>query len=281
LTVETDETLKYDPSTHFAIGENWAAYSRTVTHNDVANAVREMQRLLGRRDLAGRRFLDIGCGSGIHALAALKLGAASVTAVDIDSTSVATASALIRQHWNKNNYTVRQANIFALAPQDVGRFDVVYSWGVLHHTGDMWTAISRAADLLKDGGLLAIALYRKTPMCGFWRREKRWYVRSGRLARGFAVGTFVTARFLRDAARMKNPLAKIRAHTHKKRGMKWYNDVVDWLGGYPYESAAPEEVIAHLEAAGLRLKQMFKGRRDLGLLGSGNAEYVFEKVTGG
>ncbi|HYN39418.1 MAG TPA: class I SAM-dependent methyltransferase [Rhodospirillales bacterium] len=272
----TTDALKFDATTHFGFGKNWAAYSRTVTEDDIQNAVREMQRLFGRDDLAGARFLDIGCGSGIHTLAALRLGAASVTAVDFDEKSVATASTLVGQWWTGSKPLIRQGNVFELTPAECGRFDIVYSWGVLHHTGDMWTALDRAAALVDDGGTLAIALYRKTPMCGFWRWEKRRFTHGGALFRGSAIGLFVAARFVRDVARLKNPFTKIGAH-NRKRGMKWYIDVLDWLGGYPYESARPEDVVARLEAAGFRLKQMFKARRDLGILGSGNAEYVFEK----
>lgn len=270
------QSLKFDPETHFAFGANWAAYGRTVTEDDIEHATRELRRLLGREDLSGARFLDVGCGSGIHALAALRLGAASVTAVDFDPKSVETARALLARWWTGGNYDIRQGNVFLLTPAADGQFDIVYSWGVLHHTGDMWAGVDRVAELVRDGGLLAIALYRKTPMCGFWRWEKRRYTHGGRLFRGSAVGLFIAARFVRDAARLKNPFARIGVH-NRKRGMKWYTDVIDWLGGYPYESASPDEVTARLEPAGFRLKQMFKARRDLGILGSGNAEYLFEK----
>ncbi|MBK8174919.1 MAG: class I SAM-dependent methyltransferase [Rhodospirillales bacterium] len=276
--METDvESLKYDRGTHFEFGKNWTAYSLTVTEDDIARSMREMRRMLGRESLHGLRFLDIGCGSGIHALAALRLGAAMVTAIDIDPHSVGAARALIGQHWAQANYLIREGNVFLLTPDDLGHFDLVYSWGVLHHTGDMWTAIRRAAGFVEPGGTLAIALYRKTPMCAFWRWEKRRYTRGGPFFRGAAIGVFVAARVLRDAVRLKNPMAKIRVH-NEKRGMKWYTDVIDWLGGYPYESASPKEVAAFLEPIGFRPRATFKARRDLGLLGSGNAEYTFEKA---
>ena len=41
----------------------------------------------------------------------------------------------------------------------LGRFSYVYSWGVLHHTGAMWTALDNASTCLESGGLLHVALY--------------------------------------------------------------------------------------------------------------------------
>jgi 2-polyprenyl-6-hydroxyphenyl methylase/3-demethylubiquinone-9 3-methyltransferase len=272
------DDLKFDPETHFKFGENWAKYSRTVTEADVEHATIELRRMIGRDDLAGMHFLDVGCGSGIHSLAALRLGARRVTALDFDVKSVETARSLIGRWWTGDNYLIQQGNVFQLSSAEHGEFDIVYSWGVLHHTGDMWAALYRVAQLVADGGILAIALYRETPMCGFWRWEKRRYAHGGVLFRSCALGLFLAGRFARDAMRLKNPFAKIGAH-NRKRGMKWYTDAIDWLGGYPYESASPAEVIARLEGKGFRLKRLFKARRDLGLLGSGNAEYVFEKQT--
>ena len=159
-----------------------------------------------------------------------------------------------------------------------GRFDVVYSWGVLHHTGDLAGALRRAAALVAPDGLFIVALYRKTWMCPFWRLEKRWYAHASPRAQAivraiylrlFALGLLVTGR------RLKDYVAGYPSH----RGMDFYHDVHDWLGGYPYESMSPAEFETAMSQMGFGLVRSFadKGRilaRNTGIFGSGCDEYV-------
>jgi len=123
--METD--IKYDQSKHFAFGKNWAGYSRTITEADIDSAKAELQKLLDLESLEGRTFLDIGCGSGIHSLCALKLGAGSVHALDIDPDSVNTTRAVLEKYWHGSNYRVEQQNIFTAGEGKVPRHDIVYS----------------------------------------------------------------------------------------------------------------------------------------------------------
>lgn len=271
------DALKHDPQTHFEFGKNWARYGKTITQEDIEISEGNLKRLLGHDTLSGKTFLDIGCGSGVHSLSALRLGAESVRAIDIDENSVATTKAVLAGHWTRPNYQVEQANIFEASAEKWGRFDTVYSWGVLHHTGDMWGAIRNAAGLVSPGGIFAIAIYRKTGFCGFWRWEKYLYTRLGKLFRGPVILLYVLLRALRDLLRLRNPLRKIRGH-NRKRGMKWYTDVIDWLGGYPYESATPKEIKDFVEGLGFRQEQSFKTKSKSGFLGTGNAEYQFRKI---
>ena len=135
---------------------------------------RELLKLLDRSELAGASFLDIGCGSGLHALAALRLGASKVLAIDVDPEFVATATSVLASHAAGQAWTVRQQSILQAEP-DMGLFDIVYSWGVLHHTGDLALALRNATALVAPGGLFVCALYRRTLLDPFWIREKRWY----------------------------------------------------------------------------------------------------------
>ena len=272
--METD--LKHDQTTHFAFGENWVRYSKSISDSEIDNAESELRRLLRRDSLVGLRFLDIGCGSGIHALAALRLGADFLQAVDVDPNSVETTRTVLSRFWPEQNYRVEGANVFDMTVESFEPFDIVYSWGVLHHTGDLWTAMENAAGLVKSGGTLAIAIYRKTPFCGMWRSIKKQYVRRGPVFRGSVIGIYVTVTVLRDVFSFKNPLRRIRGF-NKERGMHWYVDVVDWVGGYPYESATSDEIEAFLRARGFTLEESFKTKPSLGILGSGNAEYRFLK----
>ena len=269
--------IKFDQSTHFEFGKNWSAYSETISDNDINSAKDQLRHLLGLQDLNGKSFLDIGCGSGIHSLSALKLGAATVHAIDIDPNSVNTTRKVLEKYWENDNYKIEQQNIFEVNKDSFPQFDIVYSWGVLHHTGDMWNAIDMATQLVKPEGLFAIAIYRKTGLCKFWQWEKKLYTDSPQFIKTFLVWIFIGMKMLRDLLRFKNPFKKIRRHSDKKRGMKWYYDVIDWLGGYPYESASPEEIESFFSDRGFSLKHAFKTRKRLGVFGTGNAEYLFIK----
>jgi 2-polyprenyl-6-hydroxyphenyl methylase/3-demethylubiquinone-9 3-methyltransferase len=263
--------------THFAFGKNWASYAAGAGAEELAEARRGLAELLGP-DLGGRRFLDIGCGSGIHALAAVSLGAGEVLAVDIDPDSVATTRRMLETHAPGSRWTVRQASVFELDPATTGTFDVVYSWGVLHHTGDMERAVRNAAALVAPGGEFAIALYRRTLCCGLWKIEKRWYAKASpeaqRVAdriytRAFGIGLAATGR------RLSTYVAGYRG----RRGMDFAHDVRDWLGGWPYESISAEQVDRLLVPLGFELRKLV-GRRGLevGAFGVGCNEYVYRRT---
>ena len=161
----------------FPFGENWASFAESAALDRLDQAVESLQRLIGDDyDLAGRRFLDVGCGSGLHACAAARLGA-TVTAIDLDPESVRTTVKLAHRFGLAASITARCASVFELDSSEMGKYDVVYSWGVLHHTGKMWSALNSVAGLLAEGpdSQLVVALYRRTRLCGFWRAEKRLY----------------------------------------------------------------------------------------------------------
>ena len=88
-----------------------------------------------------------------------------MTAIDIDENSVATAQELLTKYVPDAKWSAKIASIFEASPATLGSFDVVYSWGVLHHTGAMWKAIESAAGFRHSGGQFAIAIYSATT-CG-------------------------------------------------------------------------------------------------------------------
>ncbi len=221
-----------DLRTHYSFGENWARFAAGLNDTQITRAGAGLVRLVGDH-IAGKSFLDLGCGSGLHSLAALGLGAVSVTAVDIDPHSVETARTLLSRHAEGQAWTVETRSAFDLMP-DAGGYDIVYSWGVLHHTGDMRRAIRCAAALVRPGGRLVLAIYRKTPMCRFWRLEKRLYSRSPGWFRTAADAALASLIVLGLVATGRNPVRYIRAYP-AARGMTFLSDVRDWLGGYPYE----------------------------------------------
>ena len=273
--MSTDESLKTDVATHFEFGENWATFSESISKEKIREAEIGLLNLLSAEDIAGRSFLDIGCGSGLHSLAALNLGAASVTAIDIDPDSVATSKHTLAKHSPTGEFRCVTGNVFAPPFDDGEKFDIVYSWGVLHHTGSMWQAIEKAIELVAPGGKLVIAIYLKTRFCRFWKAEKRFFTSLPKLLRWPVVWLYSALCFLRILAKGQNPISHI-AEYEKKRGMSWYRDLIDWLGGYPYESASSEEVIDFVERQGGQLHNALGTAPGFGLMGSGCAEYVFD-----
>ncbi len=254
----------------FHFGENWQRYLAHVDDEAVAFAERGLLKLVPRDRLRGATFIDIGCGSGIHALAAYRLGA-KVTAIDVDADSVAAALVLLNRYGAEAD--VRRESVFDAQ----GQFDVVYSWGVLHHTAAMWKAIEHAAGLVKPGGLFAIALYQKTPACGVWARIKRRYSKSGRTVQSVIRYPYMALLLLRLAAGGTHVRRYLRDYK-SNRGMNFFTDIHDWLGGYPYESASAEEIKTFFDGLGFGV--VFEDPRPAGrgVFGTGCIEFTFEKT---
>jgi 2-polyprenyl-6-hydroxyphenyl methylase/3-demethylubiquinone-9 3-methyltransferase len=266
-----DET---DLASHFAFGKNWRSFVETVNEDSIAMAVQSLTRLLPAEQLRGRQFLDIGCGSGLTMLAAMRLGAGAVQGVDIDPNSVAAADALLTRFVPGGAWSVKVASVFDLPQQSGGTFDIVHSWGVLHHTGNMTEAIRRAAALVAPGGHFIIALYRKTPLCRLWKVEKRLYSAAPRPIQATMRGVYYSAYCAGLLATGRSPQEYIRTYK-SARGMDWAHDVHDWLGGYPYESITPAEATAQLRSLGFDLVRAYEKPAPLGgLFGSHCDEFI-------
>jgi 2-polyprenyl-6-hydroxyphenyl methylase/3-demethylubiquinone-9 3-methyltransferase len=233
-----------------------------------------LTRLVG--DVQGCSFLDIGCGSGLHSAAALALGASKVRAVDYDPDSVATTRAVLERFAPGLDWTVERADALDLKTLPTETFDIVYSWGVLHHTGDMWKGISNAAALVAPGGRLVLALYLRTPLCGAWKVEKRIYSSQRWLRpaiKGIYVGAYMVAKQIRTGG-----VRKYISDYKKSRGMNFLTDVDDWLGGYPYESVIPSELHSRMKEAGFRFDTEFNIRSGRGVFGAGCGEWRFMRA---
>jgi 2-polyprenyl-6-hydroxyphenyl methylase/3-demethylubiquinone-9 3-methyltransferase len=265
-----------DRNTHFEFGQNWRDYSKTVDQAKINAAVDGLRKLFPD-GLSGKTFLDIGCGSGLHSLAAMLLGAASVVAADIDENSVSTTRELLSKYGPAANWRADIVSLFDATPETLGTFDVVYSWGVLHHTGDMWRAIERAATFAKPGGQFAIAIYAKTPMDAFWKAEKKFYKSAPKPVQWVLRQSFVGSLILAKLARGQNPAEIFR--TAPKRGMNRSHDLHDWMGGYPYETASTKELRERICALGFSEERSFPLPPCLGVFGSGNHELVFRRTS--
>ena len=265
----------------FEFGKNWQAFLRSVDEPRILAAEASLLSMLRCHDLAGRSFLDIGCGSGLFSLAARRQGA-RVHSFDFDAESVACARELRRRYAaDAAEWTIEQGSVLDrdyLAA--LGTFDVVYSWGVLHHTGHMWDAAAAACRAVGPGGLLFIALYNDVgTKSQRWRRIKQLYNRLPRLLRPLLTAATIAPEEAKALARLTlsgRPLDYLKLWTrHGDRGMNRWRDAVDWVGGYPYEVATPEAVFDFCRERGFTLRSLKCGGAGLGC-----NEFVFERTPG-
>lgn len=263
----------------FEFGKNWSAFLAVLDDERIAKAEESLKEMLECDSLDGKTFLDIGSGSGLFSLAARRLGA-KVHSFDFDSNSFACTQELRNRYFpNDPNWRVEQGSALDTDYiKSLGKFDIVYSWGVLHHTGEMWRALENAGIPTTVGGKLFIAIYNDTgSQARRWHWIKKTYCRLPRLLKTpFAIAVILPEEgksFLRSLITLK-PMNYIRSWTQYKngRGMNRWHDIIDWVGGYPYEVATPDEIFEFYKKRGFSLTKIKTGG-----VGLGCNEFVFER----
>ena len=280
-TVALQHSAEVASGERFEFGKNWSAFLSVLDETRIATAENSLREMLECGDLAGKTFLDIGSGSGLFSLAARRLGA-KVHSFDFDSNSYACTKELRRRYFaDDGDWTVEQGSALdADYVASLGKFDIVYSWGVLHHTGEMWRALDNAVIPTTVNGKLFIAIYNDTgSQARRWHWIKKTYCRLPRLLKTpFAIAAILPdeLRSLAGSILALKPGTYIRSWTQYKnaRGMNRWHDIIDWVGGYPYEVATVDEIFEFYKQRGFSLAKV-KSRG----IGLGCNEFVFERMT--
>lgn len=257
----------------FAFGRNWQQFVRRNLDDERISTARDhILSFLRKKDLNGLAFLDIGCGSGINSAAVSSCGAGRIFSFDYDSNSVAATTQVRDRIGGGANWQVARGDVLDDAfIHSLGKWAFVYSWGVLHHTGDVWRAIKNASETVADGGLFYIALYSADaePNPDFWLRIKREYNEGSWLKRQKMVLWYVWSYKLhRNVRELPVFLSEVRGYK-KRRGMSLLVDVRDWVGGWPMEFTYDADVIAFVAARGFALENIKTGEA--------NTEFLFRK----
>jgi 2-polyprenyl-3-methyl-5-hydroxy-6-metoxy-1,4-benzoquinol methylase len=277
MSATPSHAVEVEQGERFEFGKNWSRFLSTLNDDRIFTAEQSLRRMLEVEDLRGKRFLDIGSGSGLFSLAARRLGA-RVHSFDYDPHSVACTTELRRRYFpNSPDWVVEEGSALdADYVRSLGQFDIVYSWGVLHHTGSMWTGLENAQQAVAPGGKLFIAIYNDTgTQAQRWLWIKRTYNKLPRFLRTpFAL--IVSApeegkAFLRGLlkGRPGDYFRMLKTYSNR-RGMNHWYDIIDWVGGYPYEVATVDQLFEFYKSRGFSLTKM-----KCGYVGLGCNELVF------
>lgn len=264
-----------DKGYRFKFGKNWSAFLSTLTEERIEIAKQSLVEMLECNNLTGKTFLDVGCGSGLFSLAAMKLGATTYS-FDFDPTSVRCCQFLKAKYFPQEKWIIQEGSILNKEYiNSLGKFDIVYSWGVLHHTGNLLLALENVDLAVKEGGKLLIAIYNdQGKISEYWKKIKRIYNASF-IGRVFIISIHLPVFFLKgllgDIANLKNPIKRYKEYK-RNRGMSIYHDWMDWLGGLPFEVASPEFIFEYYKNKNyslIKLKSTISSR---------NNQFVFLNV---
>ena len=259
----------------FSFGKNWKNYLNSLSIEKIQIAKQSLKDFLG--NITGKTCIDIGSGSGIFSYSMYALGVKEITSVDIDPFSLQCSNYLRSKVKNPERWNIYQGSILDKKfISQSGKYDIVYSWGVLHHTGNMWEAIKNAASLVNDNGIFFLAIYNKTRSSRFWLKVKKGYNLSPKIGKklmNFLL--FSGMYFILPLLSLKNPLIRLKNYK-KNRGMAPMTDVKDWLGGYPFEVATFKEIVTFINRIDQNFKLVKYNKVNPGV--NANNELVFKNV---
>ena len=233
----------------FEFGKNWYGFAkRNFNEQRLEVAGKHILDFMGRKSLKGLDFLDIGCGSGLHSFAAHRAGAGRIHGIDYDPNSVAASKLLREKAGNPSNWIIERGDVLDEAGvAKLGKWNFVYSWGVLHHTGDVWRAINNAQSAVADGGQFYIALYAADvqPQAQFWLDKKQEYNRASEWKKRQMVYWYIWNYGMQKKISKLPSIVRTVMEYRLKRGMNYFADIRDWLGGWPMEFVFDQDVAPH------------------------------------
>ena len=256
-----------DREERFDFGKNWTKYSTLIDSTKITDAEQSLVTMFQVPDLIGKSFLDVGCGSGIFSLAAKNLGA-EVYSFDIDSNSVSCTRKLKSSYYeNDENWKIKSGSVLDREfIREVGLHDFVYCWGVAHHTGAMMKAFENLSELVNEGGQLFLAVYNDQGVLSkYWTFVKRCYV-NYRISRPLIILTHILILLFPSWV-----IRKIRGK-NVPRGMSAWYDLIDWLGGFPFETSTVKGVFKFFKDRGFELQNISTVAGKMGC-----NEFVFRK----
>ena len=265
----------------FEFGKNWKDFLKVLNEERISEAEKSLKEMLELESLEGKSFIDVGSGSGLFSLAAMRLGAAKVYSFDCDIESVECTKELKRRYFHDaNNWIIEKGDVLDKEYlSKLEQFDVVYSWGVLHHTGDMWKGLENVMLLVKPSGVLFTAIYNdQGRLSRIWWHIKRCYNKWPKFAKVLillsVIMYFEIRSFVGRILKFQNPLPfKYWREYKKSRGMSRLHDYVDWVGGYPFEVAKPEDIFEFYKKRGFVLKKLKTAGGK-----HGNNQFVFSRI---
>jgi ubiquinone/menaquinone biosynthesis C-methylase UbiE len=183
MSYDVDDPIPYEPGTQ----EFFREIDRRIFHPRYMRLTADrsgkpFSLFVDFDALRGKDVLDVGAGSGIATQMLAEAGA-NVTAVDLTDWAVETTQRRLAAFELEGD--VRQADAEQLPFEDAS-FDLVFSWGVIHHSSDMDRALAELVRVTRPGGQLVLMVYnRRSLFFAVYRAFQRFLPLARRLGLHF------------------------------------------------------------------------------------------------